>query len=94
MSAQPVGPVPGEHEVIHLGGQSAVVVPEADYARLRTAAEDASRVEELLDALEERGRTGELSEADARRILRAPTPGSARAGVSIEEVRRRLGLAR
>jgi hypothetical protein len=37
MTAQPVAPGPdtGSYEVIHLGGEAAVVVPVADFLRLR-----------------------------------------------------------
>ena len=39
MTAQPTGPAPGpdtgSYEVIHLGGHTAVVVPLADFMRLR-----------------------------------------------------------
>ena len=39
MTAQPTGPAPGpdtgSYEVIHLGGHAAVVVPVADFMRLR-----------------------------------------------------------
>jgi hypothetical protein len=55
MSAEPIGlgggPTPGAapYEVIHLGGQSAVVVPMADFLRLR-ALEQAATQEALEDA--------------------------------------------
>jgi hypothetical protein len=37
MAAEPAAPGPdtGPYEVIHLGGQAAVVVPVADFLRLR-----------------------------------------------------------
>ena len=35
MTAQPTGPDTGSYEVIHLGGQAAVVVPVAGFLRLR-----------------------------------------------------------
>jgi hypothetical protein len=51
MTAQPEvpGPVTGSYEVIHLGGQAAVVVPVADFLRLR-ALERAATPQELEDA--------------------------------------------
>jgi hypothetical protein len=51
MTAQPVAPGPdtGSYEVIHLGGQAAVVVPVADFLRLR-ALEQAASPQDLEDA--------------------------------------------
>jgi len=51
MTAQPVasGPDTGSYEVIHLGGQAAVVVPVADFLRLR-ALEQAASPQDLEDA--------------------------------------------
>jgi hypothetical protein len=53
MTAQPADPGPGpdtgSYEVIHLGGEAAVVVPVADFLRLR-ALEQAASEEELEDA--------------------------------------------
>jgi hypothetical protein len=51
MTAQPDTPVPdtGSYEVIHLGGQAAVVVPVADFLRLR-ALERAATSSELENA--------------------------------------------
>ena len=48
MSAQPdtPGPDTGSYEVIHLGGQAAVVVPVADFLRLR-ALEQAATPEDI-----------------------------------------------
>lgn len=43
------GPDTGSHEVIHLGGQAAVVVPVTDFLRLRALELHAS-AEELKDA--------------------------------------------
>ncbi len=47
MSAQPdtPGPDTGSYEVIHLGGQAAVVVPVADFLRLRALEKAATPVE-------------------------------------------------
>lgn len=51
MTAQPdtPGPDTGSYEVIHLGGQAAVVVPVADFLRMR-ALEQAATPAELEDA--------------------------------------------
>jgi hypothetical protein len=55
MSAQPADrilagdPDTGSYEVIHLGGQAAVVVPLSDFLRLQ-ALEQAASVQELEDA--------------------------------------------
>ncbi len=55
MTAQPAdripasGPDTGSYEVIHLGGQAAVVVPVSDFLRLR-ALEQAASAQELEDA--------------------------------------------
>jgi hypothetical protein len=51
ITAQPdtPGPDAGSYEVIHLGGHAAVVVPVADFLRLR-ALEQAASPEELKDA--------------------------------------------
>ena len=43
------GPDTGPYEVIHLGGQPAVVVPVSDYLRLRTL-EQAASPQDLEDA--------------------------------------------
>jgi len=51
MTAQPAAPGPdtGPYEVIHLGDQAAVVLPVADFLRLR-ALEQAASPQELEDA--------------------------------------------
>jgi len=51
MTAQPdtPGPDTGSYEVIHLGGQAAVVVPVTDFLRLR-ALQEAATPEDLEDA--------------------------------------------
>jgi hypothetical protein len=51
MTAQPEvpGPDTGSYEMIHLGGQAAVVVPVADFLRLR-ALERSAAPQELEDA--------------------------------------------
>lgn len=57
MTAQPAGLAGGAHEVIHLGGEAAVVVPVAEYRRLRALEQLASPQElegaEAVAALEE-----------------------------------------
>jgi hypothetical protein len=85
MTAQPVafGPDTGSYEVIHLGGQAAVVVPVADYLRLR-ALEQAASPEELEDAED----TVAVLEWKARDAAGQTT------FVPAEEARRRLGLPR
>ena len=79
MSAQPdtPGPDTGSYEVIHLGGQAAVVVPVADFLRLR-ALEKAATPAELEDAedtaavLEWKARTPRPDDVRARRRSKAP----------------------
>jgi hypothetical protein len=104
MSAQPdSGPAPGApYEVIHLGGEAAAIVPLAAFRRLRALAriaspqelaeaEEAARTEEL-DAIEARGRTGELPDQQARQLLGAPARQGSESWVTTDEVRRQLGL--
>jgi hypothetical protein len=80
MTAESAGPAgAGQHDVIHLGGEAAVVVPLAEYRRLRALEQLASPQElegaELAAALEEyqewsaAGRPGAVSHAQARRLL-------------------------
>jgi hypothetical protein len=80
MTAEPAGAAgPSQHEVIHLGGEAAVVVPVAEYRRLRALEQLASPQElegaEAAAALEEyrewsaAGRPGAVSHAEARRLL-------------------------
>jgi hypothetical protein len=80
MTAQPAEPSGvEEHEVIHLGGETAVVVPVAEYRRLRALKQLASPQEledaEAAAASEEyrewsaAGRPGAIPHAEARRIL-------------------------
>jgi hypothetical protein len=83
MTAQPETPDPdtGSYEVIHLGGQAAVVVPVADFLRLR--------------ALERAATSAELEHAeDAAAVLewRARDAAGQTRFVSAAEARRRLGL--
>ena len=84
MTTQPlaVGPDTGSYEVIHLGGQAAVVVPVADFLRLR-ALEQAASPQELEDAED----TAAVLEWRARDAAGQTT------FVSAQEARRRLGLA-
>jgi hypothetical protein len=86
MSAEPVGPVDrpvtDPYEVIHLGGQAAVIVPLAEFLRLRALESAASR--EALEDAEDA--------AAAQEWLDRETRGETRY-VPLPEVRRRLGLA-
>ena len=85
MSAQPdmPGPDTGSYEVFHLGGQAAVVVPVADFLRLR-ALEQAATPQELEDAED----TAAVLEWKARDAAGQTT------FVPAEEARRRLGMPR
>jgi hypothetical protein len=79
MTAQSAGPAgTGQHEVIHLGGEAAVVVPLAEYRSLRAlehmASPQALEGAELAAALEEyqewsAARPGVVPHAQARRLL-------------------------
>jgi hypothetical protein len=82
MTAQPVasGPDTGSYEVIHLGGQAAVVVPVADFLRLR-ALEQAASPQDLEDAED----TAAVLEWSGRDAAGETTL------VPADEVRRRLG---
>jgi len=85
MTAQPdtPGPDTGSYEVIHLGGQAAVVVPVTDFLRLR-ALQEAATPEDLEDA-EDTAAVLEWKAQDAA--------GQARF-VPADEARRRLGIPR
>jgi len=85
MTAQPAEPSPdtGSYEVIHLGGQAAVVVPVADFLRLR-ALEQAASPQELEDAED----TAAVLEWKARDAAGLTT------FVPADEARRRLGMPR
>jgi PHD/YefM family antitoxin component YafN of YafNO toxin-antitoxin module len=85
MSAQPdtPGPDTGSYEVIHLGGQAAVVVPVTDFLRLQ-ALEQAATSEDLEDA----EHTAAVLEWKARDAAGQTTV------VSAGEARRRLGMPR
>jgi hypothetical protein len=76
-------PDTGSYDVIHLGGQAAVVVPLDDFMRLR-ALERLASAEELEDAED----TAALKDWKAREAA-----GQA-SYVPADEVRRRLDLAR
>jgi hypothetical protein len=88
MTAQPAGRIPvtgpdtGPYEVIHLGGQAAVVVPVPDFLRLR-ALEQAASSQELADAED----TAALADWRAREAAGQTSY------VPHDEVLRRLGLA-
>jgi hypothetical protein len=85
MTAQPdmPGPDTGSYEVIHLGGHAAVVVPVADFLRLR-ALEQAASPEELEDAED----TAAVLAWKARDAARQTTY------VPAAEARSRLGMPR
>jgi hypothetical protein len=85
MTAQPdtPGPDTGSYELIHLGGQAAVMVPVTDFLRLR-APEQAGTPHELQDAED----TAAILEWKARDATGQTT--FAPAG----EARRRLGMPR
>ena len=87
MTARPTGRAPGpdtgSYEVIHLGGHAAVVVPLADFMRLR-ALERLASAQELEDAED----TAALQERRAREAAGQTSY------VPADEVRQRLGLTR
>jgi hypothetical protein len=85
MTAQPgtPGPDTGSYEVIHLGGQPAVVVPVTDFLRLQVL-EQAASPEELEDAED----TAAVLEWKARDAASQTT------FVPADEARRRLGMPR
>lgn len=82
MTAQPADPMPGPdtgpYEVIHLGGQAAVVVPVTDFLRLR--------------ALELQASAEELEDAAALADWQAREAAGQTSYVPHDEVQRRLGL--
>jgi hypothetical protein len=89
MSAEPVGPAPATtyavtdpFEVIHLGGQAAVIVPLAEFLRLRALESTASR-ESLEDAEDAAAAQDWLAREARGETNYVPLP----------EVRRRLGIA-
>jgi hypothetical protein len=85
MTTEPAAPGPdtGPYEVIHLGGQAAVVVPVADFLRLR-ALERAASPQELEDA----------EDAAAMLEWKARDAAGQTTFVPADEGRRRLGLPR
>ena len=85
MTAQPEVPGldTGSHEVIHLGGQAAAVVPVDDFLRLR-ALERSAAAQELEDAED----TAAILERKARDAAGQTT------FVTAEEARRRLDMPR
>jgi hypothetical protein len=86
VTAQPAGPEPspdtGPYEVIHLGDQAAVVVPLADFMRLR-ALEQLASAEELEDAEDNAALQDWQTREAAGQTSYVPA----------DEVRRRLGPA-
>jgi hypothetical protein len=88
MTAEPTDPIPasgpdtGSYEVIHLGGQAAVVVPVSDFLRLRTL-EQAASAQELEDA----------EDQAALADWRAREAAGQTSYVPHAEAMRRLGLA-
>lgn len=89
MSAQPAGPSEGmggsptdPYEVIHLGGQAAVIVPLAEFLRLRHLESTAS-----VQALEDAEDAAAAEDWHAREARGETTY------VALAEVRRRLGLS-
>ena len=85
MTAQPIEPEPGldtgEYEVIHLGGQAAVVVPMADFLRLRS-----------LERLAASREAEDDEDATAMTEWRAREAMGETSYVPADDVRRRLGL--
>ena len=85
MSAQPTErdpePLTGSYDVIHLGNQSAVVVPMTDFLRLR-ALEEAASIEALEDA----------EDMAAVQDWQARDAAGETSYIRMSEVRRRLGL--
>jgi hypothetical protein len=85
MTAEPIDPTPspdtGSYEVIHLGGQTAVVVPVADFLRLR-ALEQAASEDELQDAEDTAALQDWKTRQDSGQATYLPA----------DEVRKRLGL--
>ena len=85
MSAQPLDPTSrldtGEFEVIHLGGQAAVVVPIAEFLRLRALERVASQ-----QALEE------AEDAAALQDWRARRDAGRVSYLPVDQVRARLGV--
>ena len=84
MSAQPPsGHDLGAYEVIHLGGQAAVVLPVADFRRLKAL--EAVATEEALQDAEDMAALQEWRERRASGLATC---------VPADEVRHRLGLPR
>ncbi len=79
MTAEPAGAAGARHEVIHLGGEAAVVVPMAEYRRMRALErlaspqerEDADTAAALEDYREwsAAGRPGAIPHGQARGLL-------------------------
>lgn len=93
MTAQPTGPDEplaqvSARELRRLRALARIASPQE-----LAEAEEAARAEEL-DALEAAGRTGHLSEQQARQILGVPARRGDEEYLTAAEVRRRLGLPR
>jgi hypothetical protein len=94
---------PDSGDLEELLGEAEVLVDEAPDAVRELAgtagcpslaeAEEAARTEEL-DSIEAAGRTGELSDQQARQLLGVPVRRGDGEYVTTDEVRRRLGLPR
>jgi hypothetical protein len=86
VTAEPIdstpGPDTGPYEVIHLGGQAAVVVPVVDFLRLR-ALELGASAEALQDA----------EDAAAAQEWQAREAAGETSYAPVGDVRRRLGIA-
>lgn len=75
-------PVDDPHEVIHLGGQAAVVVPLAEYQQLRSLARQADA-----EAVVDNEAQVAIEQYQERKAAGALPPG-----IPQDEVRRQLGL--
>jgi hypothetical protein len=83
VTAQRIGAGPDPHEVIHLGGQAAVVVPMEEYQRLRALerhasardldAAEAEAAGESFEAWVAAGRPGAVSHEEAMAALLGET---------------------
>lgn len=90
MSAEPIAPGPdpspgttAQYDVIHLGGQSAVVVPMAEYLRLRALEESASQ-----EALEDAEDLAAFRDYEARKAAGTTSH------MTMDQLRAHLGLDR
>jgi hypothetical protein len=90
MSAEPIAPGPdpspgsaAPYEVIHLGGQSAVVVPMSDFLRLRALESSATQ-----EALEDAEDMAAFQDWEAREAAGTTSY------LTMDDVRQHLGLER